>query len=98
MKTKVYIAFSIHGTNNFTVVTNTLDVAKLPAGFTIARSRRPNYDAKKDGVKLNWSELNKADGTPHTNPSWVARRMNQLARMGWTVVRDKKTGVGITKK
>lgn len=90
MKTKVYIAFSIHGTKNFKVVTNTLDLTKLPKGFTLARSRRPNYDITKDGAKLHWSELNKADGTPHTDPGWVSRRINQLIRMGWVLEKDKK--------
>ena len=90
MKTKVYVAFSIHGTNNFMVVTNVIDIAKLPTGFTIARSRRPNYDAKKDGVKLNWASLNKADGKPHTNRGWMTRRFNQLVRMGWTLEKNKK--------
>ena len=87
MITKVYIAFSIHETNDFMVATNTLNVGKLPEGFTLGRSRRPGYNAATDGVKLNWVGLNRQDGTPHTDVVWVKRRFNELERMGWIIVK-----------
>jgi hypothetical protein len=92
MKKKAYIAFSIHGTCAFIIATNTVHssygkiITKAPEGeFTIAFSRNP---VKTDDLKLHWSKLMKADGTPHTDPRWVIRRFNQLEKAGWKVDRE----------
>lgn len=97
---KFYIAFSIHGTNKFKVATlelkdrsgsvDHLTVATLLGGdFTLAKSRRPGYNAAKDGYKLHWSRLSRKDGTPLQDKGWVTKRFNQLVKMGWTMVDPK---------
>ncbi len=96
---KFYIAFSIHGTNKFTVATYSIPNKQRSPGlphqivkdlfgpaFTIAPSRRPNYDASKDGIKLHWNRLVRKDGTPIQNKGWVTKRFNQLNALGWTIV------------
>lgn len=94
MRQKAYIAFSIHGTCAFIVATKIIEVfgrtivTKPPSGiFSKVESRRPN--AAIDDLKLHWDKLNKADGTPHTNPSWVIRRFNELEKAGWIIDRKK---------
>ena len=83
---KFYVAFSVHGTNQFTVATiNKPSISYLGAGFTAAESRRPDYDRGRDGIKVHWVGLNRKDGTPIRHPSWVAKRFNQLVRRGWTL-------------
>lgn len=91
---KVYIAFSIHGTNCFIVATREVTLLtpflSYNPWFNLAESRRPGVNKVVDGHKLNWTKLCKADGTPHTNPGWVLRRFNELERRGWTIVGREK--------
>lgn len=103
---KFYIAFSIHGTNKFTVATKDVAVIKDKAppsmnqmsqvvesifgkDFRMATSRRPNYNANADGIKLHWSRLCRKDGKPIQNKGWVTKRFNELKKMGWTIVPAK---------
>lgn len=95
---KCYIAFSIHGTNKFTVATKEFKDYEAvgdfclcggPGSFMIGESRRPGYNKDKDGVKLLWSKLNRKDGKPLTDKGWVTRRFKELAKGGWTIVPDK---------
>ena len=82
-----YIAFSIHGTNNFRVaIKQDLSQDELKM-FKVARSRRPDYDPIKDGIKLHWDALNRKDGSPIENKGWVTKRFHQLQRMGWHLVK-----------
>ncbi len=86
--TKFYVAFSIHGTNGFTVVTREAEsVEALGADFKVVQSRRGTY-SPADGTKVVWDKLNKSDGRPHVNKAWVARRMNELVKAGWTKTQD----------
>ncbi len=57
-----------------------------PDGFMLCESRRPNYDPVKDGYKLKWNKLNRADGTPMTSPGWVLRRFSELEKAGWEII------------
>jgi hypothetical protein len=91
---KVYIAFSIHGTNCFIVATREVTlltpfITSNPE-FSLTDSRRSWADKVLDGYKLNWTKLCKADGTPHTNPGWVLRRFKELERSGWTIINREK--------
>ncbi len=92
--TKYYIAFSIHGTNKFTVATKDIDLSISPLsllaqhGFTVAQSRRFKTDPA-DGIKMHWSKLNRKDGTPLQDKGWVTRRFKQLVAQGWVLVKDK---------
>lgn len=99
---KFYIAFSIHGTNKFKVATYSIPNPQCFSGlpdqiikdlfgsdFTLAKSRRPGYNAAKDGYKLHWSRLNRKDGTPLQDKGWVTKRFNQLVKMGWKMVDPK---------
>lgn len=72
---KFYIAFSIHGTNSFTVATNELPWGLGPGegihtvmahvranfgpDFDVVQSRRPGHKPERDGYKLTWSKLNR---------------------------------------
>ena len=90
---KVYIAFSIHGTNAFIVATKTLktvgSIEELGPEFTAVNSRRPDYKPE-DGIKLNWSRLNTVkSGKPLSHPAFVASRFKELEKDGWTVDREK---------
>lgn len=104
---KFYIAFSIHGTNKFTVATcdkpAKSPILEMPDStikdlfgpeFSIARSRRPDYNIKTDGVKLHWSKLLRKDGTPIQDKGWVTKRFNQLVKRGWIVVSPKVLNKG----
>jgi len=100
---KFYIAFSIHGTNKFTVAeyytrnrprnaeTQTEFVRRcLGAEFSPAKSRRNGHDEKNDGMKVQWSGLfAKSTGEPLRSPAWVARRFKELEAQGWKIVQDK---------
>ena len=85
---KAYIAFSIHGTNKFIVaVKNKINIEKLPAGFNVAKSRRPDYNVTRDGIKLHWDGLlRKSDNTPYVSPSMILRRFKELETQGWIIV------------
>lgn len=94
---KYYIAFSIAGTNTFIIAKK--EVPGLPLtpkaleaqGFTIAQSRRPNYNAQRDGIKLHWDKLvSTKTKKPYTNPSWIIRRFAELQNLGWEVINRPK--------
>lgn len=85
---QVYVAFSIAGTNAFITankVVKNFDPAKLPEGFKVTQSRRPNYDAAKDGIKLSWDRLNTKDGKPLRSVPMILGRFAELAKDGWTI-------------
>lgn len=101
---KVYVAFSIHGTLAFLIaVRNIQPVAPeakvlLIAGrpFTVVPSRRPDYDAEKDGVKLHWGNLYRktpyADGVyrPIKCPVKALSLFKLLESEGWTIFNREK--------
>lgn len=103
---KVYIAFSIHGTNQFIIAKNEVDgvVAtflnngngwqprdSLAGEFRRVQSRRPGYNEQRDGMKLEWDRLiSTKTKKPYTNPAWVLRRFAELANAGWTVINRDK--------
>lgn len=96
MLVKAYIAFSIHGSNTFLTATKlvktlgtTAVIADQAGALKKLVSRRPDWKPE-DGIKLGWAKLNKADGTPHTNPGWVLRRFNELEKAGWKVIGKEK--------
>lgn len=85
---KVYIAFSIHGTNAFiTATTEIKDVKHLGHGFTVVKSRRPDYKPE-DGVKLHWEQLLNQKGDPLRSPAAVLNRFKELSKYGWTVDKE----------
>jgi len=97
---KFYIAYSVAGTNRFTVATfhtrksqkagETWDAFTerlFGKGFKVARSRRPSYDHQKDGTKLHWEGFITLEGQPMKSRSWITRRFNELKERGWTIVR-----------
>lgn len=89
---KVYIAFSIHGTNAFITASRELphdDVSRLGGDFTVVKSRRPGHDPKKDGVKLEWRALMTAEGKPLRSAALVLNRFNKLGQEGWTIDKSK---------
>lgn len=86
--TKIYISFSIHGTNCFIVAVNEKwDVKKLTSAFKIVESRRPKFNLEKDGHKIEWSGLkNKKTGEPYKSPQMVLKRFSELEKMGFTII------------
>lgn len=99
---KVYIAFSIHGTEQFFVATKeflstnmtkveqadaaSFSLKGLPGLFSKTTSRRPNY-RESDGVKLTWSELNnKKTKKPYVQLAMVRRKFDLLKAAGWNLV------------
>jgi len=85
---KYYLAFSVHGTNKFFVLTREAErVEDLGPGFRVVSSRRPLYNPQTDGFKVHWTGLTrKKDGQPYTNPVWIRRRLRELQNAGWTRV------------
>jgi len=100
--TKLYIAFSIHGTNKFHVAQYNTRLRRknaesqdafvqrvLGKDFRYVTSRRPNYNEQQDGIKVQWVKLLTKAGTEMRSPAWVARRFKELEAMGWKIVQDK---------
>lgn len=88
---KFYVAFSIHGTNQFRVaVKSARSIEALGPDFRQAVSRRDNYNASRDGVKVHWNKLIRKDGTPLESKCWVSKRFNQLVALGWREVTPKQ--------
>lgn len=94
---KYYIAFSIAGTNTFIIAKK--EIPGLPRtkedlavyGFSVAQSRRPNYNPQRDGIKLHWDKLvSTKTKKPYTNPSWIIRRFAELQNLGWEVINRPK--------
>ncbi len=96
-RVKVYVAFSVHGTNSFAkaekYVTQDELAALLKNGFTKVTSRDPRNTGGTD-VKLHWNSLtNKTTGQPYRSRTWVMRRFEELAAQGWTIdISDFKVG------
>lgn len=88
-KKKIYISFSIHGTNCFIIAINEKwNPEKLPPAFKQVQSRRPKHDPDKDGLKVEWNGLlNKKTGEPYKSPQMVLARFRQLEQMGFTIIR-----------
>lgn len=97
---KAYIAFSVHGKEEFTVVTGEISAEQadilskgaiitidgLPGQFSKGVSRRPNYKAS-DGFKLLWSELNnRKTGQPYLKQHAANAKLLLLLNKGWTQV------------
>jgi hypothetical protein len=95
---KVYIAFSIHGTNQFRVVEKEVVYSNsagwltetLGPEFQIVPSRRPSYDLTRDGFKVHWDKFLRKDGTPIVDRGWVTKRFNELLSQGWTEVQPRR--------
>jgi hypothetical protein len=89
---KLYIAFSIHGSNTFITANREVphnDLSKIGGEFTVIPSRRAGANVETDGVKLGWSRLNTKDGKPLRSPALILRAFNELAEQGWTVDKQK---------
>lgn len=84
-KNKVYIAFSIHGTNTFITATKELDISKLPPGMKVIPSRRPGYNPLQKGFKLRWDRLSTKQGQPLRSPPMILARFNELQKDGWVI-------------
>lgn len=92
---KYYLAFSIPGPNSFRVVTKEASsLLDLGDGFKMVPSRRPSYNAQKDGIKVHWDKLCRADGKPLQDKGWVTRRFKELQAQGWTLVASPVTDDG----
>lgn len=108
---KFYIAFSIAGTNKFTVATKitnhkirsgeSLDdfVTRVFGGrFSYEASRRPNYNVQTDGIKITTSLLqNKKTGKPYVSPLAVRKAFLKLEDLGFKVVKREGVAVEVQK-
>lgn len=91
---KVYIAYSIAGSNQFIVATKSLtnkafkDIGsdEKTSDFSIAKSRRPEYNADTDGIKLHWTALTKKDGSPIMSAPIILRHFKKLEEDGWKII------------
>lgn len=82
---KVYIAFSIHGTNCFITATKEVaSMAELPKDMTRVVSRRANYNPSTDW-KVQWNGLLTKEGVPYRSHIKVMQKFNELQASGWTV-------------
>lgn len=82
---KVYIAFSIHGTNCFITATREIaSMAELPKGMVRVVSRRVNYNPTTDW-KIQWDGLLTKAGVPYRSHIKVLQKFNQLEAEGWTI-------------
>lgn len=85
---KVYIAFSIAGTNAFITAVNEFNsIQSLSPGFSVVNSRRPNYKPE-DGIKLHWDLLLNQNKEPLRGPATVLQRFKELSKCGWTVDKE----------
>ena len=97
---KVYIAFSIHGTNAFLVAVREIQPVApdakilLIAGrpFQTTVSRRPDHNPALDGLKLLWGSLYRKDSYPDGAyhqpikcPVKALRLFKLLESEGWTI-------------
>ena len=95
---KFYVAFSVHTSKTFVTATiETSDFVVSRDGqtitiagrdFTLAKSRRPDYDEAKDGQKLHSKDLLTKEGKPLRSAPMIAQFFNQLGREGWTVDKE----------
>lgn len=93
LRYEVYIAFSIAGTNTFITARKEMSAEEALAltgapEFFYKNSRRPGFAPAKE-LKMGWTKLNRADGSPMQNPIWVVRRFNELAKDDWTIDKTK---------
>lgn len=94
---KFYIAFSIPGSNAF--ITASIDTQEYDQvgnvvtigdkQFTIAASRRPDYNRVKDGTKLYWDKLLSVEMKPLRSPPVIISRFKQLEQTGWMLNKTK---------
>lgn len=92
---KFYVAFSVHSTNAFAVATIETDTFVLSKDhttvmingreFTLAKSRRPDYNEMKDGQKLHHTDLSTKEGKPLRSTPMIMQFFNRLEKEGWTV-------------
>lgn len=92
---KFYIAFSVHSTKAYAIATlETKDFVISRDGqtitingrdYTVAKSRRPDYNEETDGTKLQTQELMTREGKPLRSTPMIAAFFNRLEREGWTV-------------
>lgn len=100
---KFYVSYSIAGTNTFITASYESDKYTIAADrvvtkvdvcglmFTQARSRRPDYNEKTDGIKLHHRRLLNVEGKPLRSPPLIVKFFNELAELGWKV--DKQAFV-----
>ena len=96
---KFYVAFSIHGTNQFitaSVFTHDFGMREengvkkvIVKGmlFTEATSRRFDYK-KENGLKLHHDRLKTKEGKPLRSPPLIVKFFNELEDRGWSVVKE----------
>jgi len=86
---KVYIAFSIHGTNVYITANRKLDIEDIKEGFSFANSRNP-FKTNSD-TKLHWDKLITKKGQPLRSPALILHFFKELEKDGWIV--DKQNFV-----
>jgi hypothetical protein len=101
---KVYVAFSIHGTNAFLVAVRSIQPVASGTevfligsyAFRLATSRRPDHNPAQDGLKLHWGKLYRrtpyADGMyrPIKCPVKALSLFRKLEADGWTIFNREK--------
>lgn len=97
---KLRVSYSIHGTCCFITAIKTIsgkkrlqftkDIYEQRSEFKPVKSRRPDADEATDGIKLLWSRLNTAKGTPTVSPGLVLQRFKELENDGWTIIDREK--------
>jgi hypothetical protein len=93
---KVYIAYSVHGTNTYLVATaqwtNSQYKKHLQSKlFAVTASRWENYSEESNGVKLLYSGLMNYKGTPLRSAPHILNRFNTLVQdYGFTIVEQTR--------
>lgn len=93
---KVYIAFSVHGTEKFLVATKDLSQEEYKAllknsDFAVVQSRGGTPQKQEPRVKLHWKGLVTKDGKPLRSPPVIMARFKQLvADYGFTMTDESK--------
>lgn len=91
-----YIAFSIHGSDQFIIATHdggdqvqisedAKTIRIKDQEFKAVRSRRPDYQFRKDGLKLHWDKLLTQKGVPLRSAAMVLSRFRWLEALGFKI-------------
>lgn len=81
-----YLAFSISGTNCFITAFKTAGaLSDLGSDFSLAGSRRPDYNPIVDGYKIHYNRLLTKKGQPLRSAPAVMKVFNELKKQGWVV-------------
>jgi len=93
---KVHIAFSIAGTGVPISASRIMSEFHFEEmilgghGYEVVKSHRPDYDYKKDGLKIEWKCLmNENTGLPTKDPLKVLKCFNALKEHGWEVLNEE---------